>query len=197
MGKTMPDRSEPQQTRSRDKLDRILAAAAGLLAELPYQEVSTRLIAERAGVSVGSLYRYFPDRDSIAEALLAGWLKDLMNTFRQSDPPSQAGSFVEQAIDTYAEGFRCVPGFRQVFYAAPRSRELERQQRKSDDDLADLLYDVLTARYGLPADGLAARCLVAVRVADHLVGLAFRDEPDGDHRLLGEAKTMICRYLGA
>ena len=68
----MPDRSEPQQTRSRDKLDRILAAAAGLLAELPYQEVSTRLIAERAGVSVGSLYRYFPDRDSIAEALLAG-----------------------------------------------------------------------------------------------------------------------------
>jgi AcrR family transcriptional regulator len=193
----MPDRSEPQQTRSRDKLDRILAAAAGLLAELPYQEVSTRLIAERAEVSVGSLYRYFPDRDSIAEALLAGWLEDLMNTFRQSDPPGRAGSFIEQAIDTYAEVFRRVPGFRQVFYAAPRSRELERQQRKSDDDLADLLYGVLTARYGLPADGLAARCLVAVRVADHLVGLAFRDEPDGDRRLLGEAKTMICRYLGA
>jgi AcrR family transcriptional regulator len=193
----MPDRSEPQQTRSRDKLGRILAAAAGLLAELPYQEVSTRLIAERAGVSVGSLYRYFPDKDSIAEALLAGWLEDLMNTFRQSDPPSQPGSFIEQAIDTYAEAFRRVPGFRQVFYAAPRSRELEQQQRKSDDDLADLLYDVLTARYGLPADGLAVRCLVAVRVADHLVGLAFRDEPDGDHRLLGEAKTMICRYLGA
>jgi AcrR family transcriptional regulator len=193
----MPDRSEPQQARSRDKLDRILAAAAGLLAELPYQEVSTRLIAERAGVSIGSLYRYFPDRDSIAEALLAGWLEDLMNTFRQSDPPSQAGSFIEQAIDMYAEVFRRVPGFRQVFYAAPRSRELERQQRKSDDDLADLLYDVLTARYGLPADGLAARCLVAVRVADHLVGLAFRNEPDGDRRLLGEAKTMICRYLGA
>lgn len=193
----MPNRSEPQQTRSRDKLDRILAAAAGLLAELPYQEVSTRLIAERAGVSVGSLYRYFPDRDSIAEALLAGWLEDLMNKFRQFDLPSDAGSFVEQAIDTYAEVFRRVPGFRQVFYAAPRSRELERQQRKSDHDLADLLCDVLTARYGLPADGLAARCLVAVRVADHLVGLAFRDETDGDRRLLGEAKMMICRYLGA
>jgi AcrR family transcriptional regulator len=193
----MPGRSEPQQARSRDKLDRILAAAAGLLAELPYQEVSTRLIADRAGVSVGSLYRYFPDRDSIAEALLAGWLEELMNTFRQSDPPSRPGSFIEQAIDTYAEVFRRVPGFRQVFYAAPRSRELERQQRKSDHDLAELLYKVLTARYGLPGDELAARCLVAVRVADHLVGLAFRDEPDGDRRLLGEAKTMICRYLGA
>jgi len=193
----MPNRSEPQQPRSRDKLDRILAAAADLLAELPYQEVSTRLIAERAGVSVGSLYRYFQDRDSIARALLAGWLEDLMNTFRQSDPPSQADSFIEQLIDTYAEVFRRIPGFRQAFYAAPRSHELERQQRKSDDDLADLLYDTLTARYGLPANGLAARCLVAVRVADHLVGLAFRDEPDGDRRLLGEAKTMICRYLGA
>jgi AcrR family transcriptional regulator len=193
----MPGRSEPQQARSRDKLDRILAAAAGLLAQLPYQEVSTRLIADRAGVSVGSLYRYFPDRDSIAEALLAGWLEELMNTFRQSDPPSHPGSFIEQAIDTYAEVFRRVPGFRQVFYAAPRSRELDRRQRKSDHDLAELLYKVLTARYGLPGDELAARCLVAVRVADHLVGLAFRDEPDGDRRLLGEAKTMICRYLGA
>src|SRR5262245_63786513 len=116
-----------------------------------------------------------------------------MHTFRQSDPPSQTNSFIGQAIDTYAEVFRRVPGFRQVFYAAPRSRELERQQRKSDDDLADLLYDVLTVRYGLPADGLAARCLVAVRVADHLVGLAFRDEPDGDRPLLGEAEMMICR----
>src|SRR5215472_18436258 len=132
----MPNRSEPQQPRSRDKLDRILAAAADLLAELPYQEVSTRLIAERAGVSVGSLYRYFQDRDSIARALLAGWLEDLMNTFRQSDPPSQADSFIEQLLDTYAEVFRRIPGFRQAFYDAPRSHELERQQRKSDDDLA-------------------------------------------------------------
>ncbi|HEY6790750.1 MAG TPA: hypothetical protein VI365_25915 [Trebonia sp.] len=52
-----------------------------------------------------------------------------MNAFRQSDPPGQARSFVEQAIDTYVEVFRRVPGFRQVFYAAPRSRELEREQR--------------------------------------------------------------------
>src|SRR5258708_36225390 len=116
-----------------------------------------------------------------------------METFRRPDPPSEAGSFIEQAIDAYAEVFRRVLGFRQVFYAAPRSRELERQQRKSDDDLAGLLYDVLTARYGLPADGLAARCLVAVRGAEHLVGLAFRDEPDGHRRPRGAPNTRIRR----
>ena len=59
-------RGQPRQARSRDKLDRILAATAELLQELSYDEVGTRLIAERAGVSVGSLYRFFPDKDSIA-----------------------------------------------------------------------------------------------------------------------------------
>jgi hypothetical protein len=88
-------------------------------------------IAERAGVSIGSLYRYFPDRDSIAEALVAGWLEDLMNTFWQSDPPSQTGSFIEQAIDTYAAVFRRIPGFRQVFYAAqPRAQAATAEERR-------------------------------------------------------------------
>jgi AcrR family transcriptional regulator len=192
----MPERSEPQQARSRDKRDRILAAAVGLFAESAYEEAGTRQIAERAGVSVGSLYRYFPDRDAIAQALLAGWLDDLMASIRRIDPPDQAGAFLGQAIDTYADFFRSVPGLRVVFYAAPRSRELEQAQHDSDDELADLFRDVLHTRYGLAEDGLAVRCLVAVRVADQLVGLAFRDQPDGDQRLLEEAKTMICRYLG-
>lgn len=47
-----------------------------------------------------------------------------------------------------------------------------------------------------PAPGLLARCLIAVEVGDHLLGLAFRDNPDGDQTVLDETKLLLHRYLG-
>ena len=50
-------------------VDAILEAAAGVLAERGYAGTSTNLVAERAGVSVGSVYQYFPNKDSLVAAL--------------------------------------------------------------------------------------------------------------------------------
>ncbi|MBJ7328284.1 MAG: TetR/AcrR family transcriptional regulator [Solirubrobacteraceae bacterium] len=65
----MPSRRIPQQERSREMVDRLLDAAASVLAEDGYQRASTNRIAEAAGVSPGSLYRYFDDKDAIVTAL--------------------------------------------------------------------------------------------------------------------------------
>jgi AcrR family transcriptional regulator len=62
-------RKTPQQARSRDMIDRILAAAAQVLAERGYAGLSTNRVAGRAGVSVGSLYRYFADKNELIEEL--------------------------------------------------------------------------------------------------------------------------------
>ncbi|MGM9515087.1 TetR/AcrR family transcriptional regulator [Roseateles sp. DB2] len=50
-------------------VDSILEAAAGVLSERGYAGTSTNLVAERAGVSVGSVYQYFPNKDSLVVAL--------------------------------------------------------------------------------------------------------------------------------
>ena len=50
-------------------VDAILEAAASVLAERGYAGTSTNLVAERAGVSVGSVYQYFPNKDSLVAAL--------------------------------------------------------------------------------------------------------------------------------
>jgi AcrR family transcriptional regulator len=191
-------RSVPRQARSRDKLSRILAAAAELLNDVPYDEVGTRLIAERAGISVGSLYRFFPDKDSIARALLLGWLDDLVEIFGQAaacEIPDRPGAFIGQIFDSCADFFRREPGFRNVFYHAQRSPDLEEAQHRNDHDLATRLDDLLRTRYGLSDPGLQTRCLIAIRVADYLLGLAFRDQPDGDAIVLNEAKRLLSRYL--
>jgi AcrR family transcriptional regulator len=62
-------RKIPSQARSRRMVDTILEAAADVLAERGYAGTSTNLVAERAGVSVGSVYQYFPNKDSLVHAL--------------------------------------------------------------------------------------------------------------------------------
>jgi AcrR family transcriptional regulator len=62
-------RKIPRQARSLATVEVILDAAALLLVDEGYDQASTNRIAERAGVSIGSLYQYFPNRESIVAAL--------------------------------------------------------------------------------------------------------------------------------
>jgi AcrR family transcriptional regulator len=69
-------RKEPRQERSRQLVRELLDAAAALLAERGYDALTTRRVAERAGVSVGSLYQYFPSKESLVHALLVEHLRE-------------------------------------------------------------------------------------------------------------------------
>ena len=62
-------RRDPTQTRSRQTVDAIVEAAGQLLVERGRQAVTTNAVAERAGASIGSVYQYFPNKESIFEAL--------------------------------------------------------------------------------------------------------------------------------
>ena len=63
-------RKQPAQDRSRATVDAILEGAAQVLTRVGYARLTTAAVAERAGVSVGSLYQYFPNKDAVVRALL-------------------------------------------------------------------------------------------------------------------------------
>src|ERR1700679_3626916 len=67
--RTVP-RKAPQQQRSRETVDVILAATARVLVKEGFDHASTNRIAEAAGVSIGSLYQYFPSKESLVAALI-------------------------------------------------------------------------------------------------------------------------------
>lgn len=62
-------RKRPTQARSRATVAAIVEGAAQVFDKLGYAETTTDLVAQRAGVSIGSLYQYFPDKDAILVAL--------------------------------------------------------------------------------------------------------------------------------
>src|ERR1700709_2244902 len=66
---TAAPRKEPVQARSTARLTALLDAAAAAVQELGYERLTTAMVAERAGASIGTVYRYFPDRIAVLQAL--------------------------------------------------------------------------------------------------------------------------------
>ncbi|MEV0688550.1 helix-turn-helix domain-containing protein, partial [Nocardia sp. NPDC050378] len=74
-------RHRPQQERAQETHERLLQAAATLFGRHGIAQVPIRKIASQAGVSVGTLYRYFPDRQAIVAELNERLLADIEHSF--------------------------------------------------------------------------------------------------------------------
>jgi AcrR family transcriptional regulator len=62
-------RTKPQQTRSRQMVDTLVEATARTIAERGFADTTTNHVAQRAGVSIGSLYQYFESKEALVIAL--------------------------------------------------------------------------------------------------------------------------------
>ncbi|HSL73093.1 MAG TPA: TetR/AcrR family transcriptional regulator [Ilumatobacteraceae bacterium] len=78
---TAEPRKRPRQTRSTETVDRILAAAARIFDERGYRATTTNHVAAEAGVSIGSLYQYFPNKDALLVALAEQHIADAAERF--------------------------------------------------------------------------------------------------------------------
>jgi AcrR family transcriptional regulator len=90
-------RKKPQQHRSRAMVERILDAAAHVLHENGIVDFGTRQVAERAGISVGSLYQYFDHKQALLQAL-GEHVSQLINQHIQAVIPSLISATPEQFV---------------------------------------------------------------------------------------------------
>jgi AcrR family transcriptional regulator len=73
-------RRTPKQARSRQRFDHVLETAAQMFAQHGYEPVTTNAIAEQAGISIGSLYQFFPNKEAILEAIAARYQDEMLST---------------------------------------------------------------------------------------------------------------------
>ena len=92
---TLEPRKAPRQPRSRKTCDAILAAASDILAREGLRGLNTNHVAKRAGVSIGSLYQYFPNKQSIVVALISSRRADLLEEMEQAGAAAEADGLSE------------------------------------------------------------------------------------------------------
>ena len=194
-----PLRRVPVQGRSLARVNRMLDACAELVDEVGYDGLTTTLLAERAGVAIGSVYQFFPDKRAIVQQLtlrnVDTYVERLNGRITNGDLANWWDA-VDAAIDEYIDMHRSVPGFRTLHFGDVVDRHLLDDERDNDAVIAEQLVQVLVSGFGL-ADGanLSFSLTIAVEIADSLIKLAFRLRPDGDEAVLVEAKDIIRDYL--
>ncbi len=115
-------RKQPRQQRAIDRVEALLDTAAVVFHELGYEKATTNHIAERAGIPVGTLYRWFPDKAALAEGLAARYLNQLTTTYADllaSAPPQT--ELIRTAIRDVAKLVRENPAVPELVSAAATS----------------------------------------------------------------------------
>jgi AcrR family transcriptional regulator len=135
-------RRAPQQDRSTRRVGNFLEAAEVLFAELGFEAATMTAIAERAGSSIGALYSYFPDKKSLALALLdtyaeqiEGYWRPLFDEIVSLSPDD----FSERFIDRFLDFIVAHPAYLQLQAAPIRLRRSATAKRAFRDSLIQAL----------------------------------------------------------
>ncbi|WP_371494714.1 TetR family transcriptional regulator [Kitasatospora sp. NBC_00374] len=197
-------RRRPVQQRSLERYERLLDACAGLLDEVGATALTTKEVAQRAHVPIGTLYQFFSGKESLLAALaernLDRYLERLGRRIDAEAPAGVAG-FVDLAVEEFVVMKRAVPGFGHLDFGlvdrVPADLADDEHLLNADlDNNAEVALRIQEIGGGLldpTAFPLAVR--VGLECADAVLKLAFRTDPDGDPALIAECKRLLRCYL--
>lgn len=196
-------RKMPLQERSRRTVEVILDAAAQVFSEKGFSGGTTNHIAERAGVSIGSLYQYFPNKDSILVGLLERHTADgqrhiekLLNSVSVMNmkPRQLVREFVETLISEQLIDARL---HKVLLEATLRSPAVLQRGREELDEIAQLVEQLMRAvpNIRIKRKGLAAKVsAVAGFLLTHWFVLYGTEDTD-THKFVDEVTDLLTRYL--
>jgi AcrR family transcriptional regulator len=192
----MPTRTMPRQARSARSLDLILDAAERMFHERGVAETSTVDVATAAGVSVGRLYYWFPDKDAVVAAVVAraeDRLRTLLSSVAFDDPAMGVDQVVSHLVPVLGGFFRQHPGSLAVLV----HHGIDGHPASS---LRGLFVDSICAMLAVrnPAGTRADAEIIAasiVRVAASFFAEATRSADDEAASLLSELEQLVTAYV--
>ncbi len=193
-----PLRRKPVQQRSAQRVEKMLEACAQLIDEVGYDGLTTTLIAERAGVAVGSLYQFFPDKRAVVQELTLRNLERFVQTVSEHFEQAELAHWwdaVDGVFEVYLLMHREVPAFSKLHFGDVVDLRLLDENKDNNAVIAEKLTGLLAEQFELNGTELQLPLAVAVEAADAVLHLAFRRDPSGDPMLVAEAREMVRGYL--
>jgi AcrR family transcriptional regulator len=192
-----------RQARGERRMAEILDAALALFAEVGWERASTNAIAARAGISPGSLYQYFPNKEAITEALSQRLLEQLRDAHAAAfDDTAAAGvplpALVSRVVDPLVAFNVANPGAKVLLGAATAPAALAGGARPLHQAVTGRVAALIRARAPqLPEETVELGATVAVQIVAALMGPIVAAEPDRRAALVTELKKALVGYLSA
>ena len=194
-------RRKPTQARALARVERILAAASELIAETGSDAVKMTEVAERAGVPIGSLYQYFPDKAAIlqtlaerfAERVRGGIAESLAGVATRDDALAR----LDRLLEDYYALFLTEPVVRDIWSGTQSDKKLQELDITDSRANARVVADAL--KHLVPRKERArfeTVCFLTMQLTGAAVRLAIAvDRKEGD-RLMTEYRRMLRDEIG-
>ncbi|WP_433781596.1 TetR/AcrR family transcriptional regulator [Actinomycetospora sp. CA-101289] len=195
---TRRERRAPRQVRSRETVERIVAAGRTVLLQRGWDGVTTNHVAAAAGVSPGSLYQYFPDKEAVLDEVVdreIGQLETrISRAFVDTLHAPIGGDVVRRNVEALLDAFGEQPAMTRVLVEQmPRGAGSRRAAfaRRVDQLVATVLSG--RAAPGRRPDVMAWVLVRAVEQAT--IGWVLEDPPIAREDLVDELTELVTRYL--
>lgn len=191
-------RRQPTQARARERVERLLSVATEMIAETGSDAMRMTELAERAGVPIGSLYQYFPDKAAILRLLAIRVMERVREMLRRTieglDDPKEALARIDLALVGYYQLFLTEPVTRDIWSATQSDKALQELDIEDSRVNAGLFFDAM--KPVVPKHNharLKAASFLLMQLSGAAVRLAIAvDRKEGD-RLMMEYRFMIAR----
>jgi AcrR family transcriptional regulator len=195
---TAQPRRTPVQRRSRERVEGILLAAEQIVVREGFDALSTRAVAERAKIPVATLYQYFADREAIIAALIERHVSAM--DVRLTEDVAALGTYsvrtlVEAVVYAYVAGYRARPSYVVLWFQGRVSADIVERVRRRTSELAARFHAFAVAAGLLEPHTDVLVLEVAADAIDGVLDLAYRNDFDGDRRVLRAGIEMIVSYL--
>lgn len=199
--KTTP-RKRPRQTRSKATVDAILDATARVLIAQGFDGLTTNAVAEAAGVSIGSLYQYFPNKEALVAAMIETHL-DAKNAMTLGELQRVAALPLARAVRVMIEltiaNYREQPELKRVLIEqVPRVGRMAKVAALHAGTLQMIsaLFVARRAELNVRDPDMAAFVVMSAIEAICQKAALFEPARLRDPALIDEATAMVTRYLG-
>ncbi|MFE9773062.1 TetR/AcrR family transcriptional regulator [Streptomyces sp. NPDC005931] len=197
---TAEERPRRRQARGERRVAQLLEAAASVFCSTGYTAASTNAIAREAGVSPGTLYQFFPNKEAIAIELGERLMDEMRETYGQALAPADPATPLEQTIAATVDRFIDFNCRHPVFFALLHGPDVPGRIAEAHDALHTTLVARVEALLapllpGTPPDEVARTARMCVGIYTSGLELVLAHEGAEREAYVAELKKVLLRYL--